>query len=166
MADIFNCPVCGKVGIEDYHSKDITCPCCGSDLSIFRTIDSIPEDLPSQKSIWKVVATVACFLIICLSVLCYNYNSTIQQCRSQIETDNQCMEEIQGKLSQLETQLKESQANSAVTTGFKYCVQHGDNLWKISRRFYGTGTRYTDIAEWNSMSVSGGITPGDTIILK
>ena len=48
----------------------------------------------------------------------------------------------------------------------KHIVLQGDNLWKISRRFYGTGTRYTDIAKWNNMSIDANIAPGDTILIK
>lgn len=32
------CPVCGKVGIKDFHQEDVVCPCCGTDLSIYRML--------------------------------------------------------------------------------------------------------------------------------
>lgn len=38
------CPVCGKVGIPNYHTRDVVCPQCNSDLSVFRQIDQLTED--------------------------------------------------------------------------------------------------------------------------
>ncbi|MBD5283788.1 MAG: N-6 DNA methylase [Bacteroides sp.] len=38
------CPVCGKAGIPNYHSHDVVCPQCNSDLSVFRQIDQLPDD--------------------------------------------------------------------------------------------------------------------------
>lgn len=166
MENTFHCPVCGKTGIEDYHNKDIICPCCGSDLSIFKTIESLPEELPKGNSAWKAITAVACVMVICLAVLCYSYRNTVQQNKSQMEKDSQTIVECKDRLLRLETQLKAIQNNPADRYSFKYCVQNGDNLWKISRRFYGTGTRYKDIAEWNKLSINEGIIPGDSIILK
>lgn len=37
----------------------------------------------------------------------------------------------------------------------EYVVQPGDTLWGISRRFYGTGTRYMEIVEYNAGVLSG-----------
>lgn len=38
------CPVCGKAGIPNYHSHDVVCPQCNSDLSVFRQIYQLPDD--------------------------------------------------------------------------------------------------------------------------
>ncbi|MDE6246633.1 MAG: hypothetical protein K2M41_02170 [Muribaculaceae bacterium] len=38
------CPVCGKAGIPNYHSHDVVCPQCNSDLSVFRQIDQLPDN--------------------------------------------------------------------------------------------------------------------------
>ncbi len=38
------CPVCGKTDIPYYHSHDVVCPQCNSDLSVFRQIDQLPDD--------------------------------------------------------------------------------------------------------------------------
>ncbi len=38
------CPVCGKAGIPNYHTHDVVCPQCNSDLSVFRQIAELPEE--------------------------------------------------------------------------------------------------------------------------
>ena len=59
MSDEIKCPVCGKVGIPDYHAEDTVCPQCGSDLSIFRVIDHIPDTDAKKKNVWMPIAAVA-----------------------------------------------------------------------------------------------------------
>lgn len=58
MAENTKCPVCGKTGIDDYLNKDVKCPCCGSDLSIYRVIEQIPEE-GHKTNIWKPISAVA-----------------------------------------------------------------------------------------------------------
>lgn len=38
------CPVCGKHGIQDYKSEGGICPQCGTDLDVFRMIDSLGNE--------------------------------------------------------------------------------------------------------------------------
>ena len=51
MAEI-KCPVCGKVGIPDYHVQDTICPQCGSDLSIYKLahdIETVSTQIDGKK---------------------------------------------------------------------------------------------------------------------
>lgn len=71
------CPVCGKVGIKDFHQEDVVCPCCGTDLSIYRMLRDVNNAsqpiVPSGAKIWKittaalaaVVLTGASYLMLC-----------------------------------------------------------------------------------------------------
>ena len=49
---------------------------------------------------------------------------------------------------------------------YKHIVLPGDNLWKISYRYYNTGTRYKEIAEWNNLNTEATISIGDTLLIK
>ena len=44
------CPVCGKAGIPNYHSHDVVCPQCNSDLSVFRQIAEFSENDKQELS--------------------------------------------------------------------------------------------------------------------
>ena len=41
MEKTIMCPVCGKEGIPDFRKEDVVCPCCGSDLSVYRKLDGL-----------------------------------------------------------------------------------------------------------------------------
>ena len=60
------CPICGKP-IQDYHSQDVICPACNTDLSIYRTIDDIPEN-KSWKG-WLYMAIVAFVATIAVAII-------------------------------------------------------------------------------------------------
>ena len=63
MGKDIKCPVCGKADIPDFHNEDVTCPCCGSDLSIYRVIEKIPEN-GHKTNVWKPISAVAIFVVL------------------------------------------------------------------------------------------------------
>ena len=51
MDEQITCPVCGKVGIPDYHKDEVVCPCCGTNLSIYKMLaDSQSDHTPKEKN--------------------------------------------------------------------------------------------------------------------
>ena len=50
-------------------------------------------------------------------------------------------------------------------TPSRYTVVKGDTLWGIARRFYGDGSRYTELARKNNLSNPNLIYPGQVIVL-
>ena len=44
------CPVCGKAELPNYHSQDVVCPQCNSDLSEFRHIDQLSDEEKQELS--------------------------------------------------------------------------------------------------------------------
>ena len=48
MVDSTKCPVCGRKGIPDYQNDDVRCPDCGSNLKVFRILDSIEQDAKAK----------------------------------------------------------------------------------------------------------------------
>ena len=47
----------------------------------------------------------------------------------------------------------------------EYTVAKGDTLWGIARRFYGDGSRYTELARKNNLSNPNLIYPGQVLVL-
>ena len=77
MSDKIKCPVCGKVGIPNYHEKDTICPCCNSDLGIFRVINNIPQTRKNTRNTWMPIATVAILAAVVLTgILCFQTSTT------------------------------------------------------------------------------------------
>ncbi len=165
MSDEIKCPVCGKVGIPNYRNEDIVCPCCGSDLSIFRVIDKIPQGGRSKKNVWMPIAAVAILAAAVFGgILLFKPNTP------QIIQDNALEARIavlQDSIGTLNYKLNsQPQQISPTSDGFKYVVRKGDSFWSISKRFYHTGTRYEEVATANGLDSKSKLTVGDTIIIK
>lgn len=172
MADI-QCPICGKNGIPDYHAQDTVCPCCGSDLSVYRIVDglkdsivSVPAGRPrriesisySLAAVFAVIAIVACIAIA-------RSHSTIAQNEARIaalETDNVILSKQNQELAASVSTLE---ANQTQSKGFAYTVRSGDSFWKISQKVYGTGMRYKELAEKNGLSTNHQLHVGDQLMV-
>lgn len=166
MAEEYQCPVCGKVGIPDYLSQDTTCPCCGSDLSIFRVIDQLPQTARNRRNIWKPIAAVAIVAAVVMgSFLTFQNRGT--SINNQERENISKVESLQDSISILNAKLDSAVAlNTTQNNGIQYVVKKGDSFWSISRRIYGTGTRYEEIATANGLDINSPLHQGDTIIVK
>ena len=165
MSDEIKCPVCGKVGIPDYHAEDTICPQCGSDLSIFRVIDQIPQGEVKKRNVWMPIAAVAILTTAVLGGIMLFQNSKVP-----------VVEDRSNEIACLQDSIKTLKAQIETTTpmpdtplqsvGFKYVVGKGDSFWSISKRFYHTGTRYEEVAATNGLDSNSKLNVGDTIIIK
>jgi hypothetical protein len=157
------CPVCGKVGIPNYLSEDTTCPCCGTDLSIFRVIDQIPQAAPKNKNFWMPIAIAAVFAAMVMGGILLFRMPMAQTDESQTQ-QIACLED---SITSLNNKLADLQRRQIVPSGgFTYVIRKGDSFWSISKRFYHTGTRYEEIAKANGLAVNSKLNIGDTIIVK
>lgn len=159
--DNTKCPVCGKVGIPDFHNSDVVCPQCGTDLSIYRVIDQIPTE--PQKNIWKPISAVAIIAVAVLGIMLM------------IPTEKPVVDvtstpehvQLQDSIGRLNSQISElANRPVSVSSSYKYVVRKGDCFWTISKRVYGTGTRCNEIAEYNGMSLNDALHTGDTLKIK
>ncbi len=161
MENEIKCPVCGKVGIPDYHKEDIVCPCCGTDLSIYRVIDQIPEET-AHKNIWKPVAAVATVVAVALG-LCLIF---VKPSSTTTETTEVAM--LKDSVATLNKQLSLVKKQSAEQNAsyYTYTVRKGESLWAISRKFYGTGSKAEKIAKDNDITLSTTLLVGDTLKIR
>lgn len=165
MADEIKCPVCGKVGIPDYNAEDTVCPQCGSDLSIFRVIDQIPQKAGGKINVWMPIAAVAIVAAAVLGGILINRQSVVTANNDELVAQVTLLQDSINKLnSQIPSPVVHTEAPN--TSGFKYVVKNGDSFWSISRRFYHTGTRYEEVAVANGLDSKSKIVVGDTLIIK
>jgi len=159
MADI-KCPVCGKAGIPDYLNEDVKCPCCGSDLSIYRSIDSIPEE-GQKTNIWKPISAVAIIAAAVLGILLLTQKPDVPA------TPLAEITQLKDSIEVLNNQLAQTNnATTQISSGFKYVVSKGESYWSISRKFYGIGTHANEIAQENDRTLDSPLMVGDTLIIK
>lgn len=167
------CPICNKHDIPDFLSQDVVCPCCGSDLSIYRLVDQIesiakPESTIKPKSNKYTVYIFTFLTVILLLASCFMI-AKISYCNARLH-------DYEAKYKALVSEndaLKDSVSDSVVivehpkeSPAFKYIVRKGDSFWVISRKLYGTGARYKEIAEANGLEVTSVLNIGDELIIK
>lgn len=168
MSDAIKCPVCGKVGIPDYHAEDTVCPQCGSDLSIFRVIDQIPHAGVKKRNVWIPIAAVAILTTAVLGgILLFQdpKDSTTEDQSNRIACLQDSINVLKSRLDESTVTAQETQS-SARSEGFRYVVRKGDSFWSISKRFYHTGTRHEEVAATNGLDSNSKLNVGDTIIIK
>lgn len=155
------CPVCGKP-IQDYHSQDIICPACNTNLSIYRTIDSIPEKILWRG--WLYVAIVALVATIAITTKFFVSSTEHNAQVKQLEEKNIS---LQTENSQLSDSLSvQPKAEGQNIKAFPYIIRKGDCLWTISKRLYGTGAQVQQIAEDNGITLDTPLNIGDTLFIK
>ncbi|MCW4140556.1 hypothetical protein [Segatella copri] len=162
------CPVCGKVGIKDFHQEDVVCPCCGTDLSIYRMLRDVNNAsqpiVPSGAKIWKittaalaaVVLTGASYLMLCEKPSKKTDSSELSILRDSINT-------LKKEIELTKQNVHTSHVQSAETGDTLYVVRKNDSPCKISRKLFGTESRYKEIEEAMKKPL---LKPGDTLILK
>lgn len=166
MSDEIKCPVCGKVGIPDYHAEDTLCPQCGSDLSIFRVIDQIPQGEVKKRNVWMPIAAVAILTTAVLGGIMLFQDSKVPVVEDRTSEIACLQDSIKTLKAQIETTTASTPVTPSQSEGFKYVVNKGDSFWSISKRFYHTGTRYEEVAAANGLDSNSKLNVGDTIIIK
>ena len=168
MSEQIKCPVCGKGDIPDYHKEDVICPCCGTDLSIYRLLaDSQDHSGRSQENskIWKIATAVsAAIAIASIVLLCV---PKFQGGDTTLSNDTTVLKDsISRVLSELDMANKEiadlkEQLSSKVLNNV-YIVKRNDSPCKISRKLFGTESRYKEI----EAIITKPLQPGDTLYIK
>lgn len=169
MSEVGKCPVCGKVGIPDYHKENVVCTCCGTDLSIYKMLsDSQVNNTPQGPNCkwWKittagmtVVAIIAITIVFCKEtnksqVIDESYKGRIAGLTDSIQVLSEQLNLASLEIVNLKQQSKMS--------GLVYIVQKNDSPCRISRKLYGTESRYKEI----EAIIAKPLQPGDTLIIK
>lgn len=169
MTDM-KCPICGKSGIPNYFSQDTVCPCCGSDLSIYRLVDAINDNNMGKKNLsWKrviltcVAFTLAVFFAVSSILLMSSKNGAVE-----VASKLNCkVDSLNTEISALRSSLAETSKTTptAPAGGFTYTVRKGDCLWGISRKLYGNGSLYAKIAAANNLETNECLHIGNKLII-
>lgn len=164
--------MCGKVGIPDYHKEDVVCSCCGTDLSIYKLLsDSQEKFTPNNKNskIWKIAtAASAAIAITVIVVSCILRQIDISNAPSELKKENTYLRDsvatLASKLEETEKEIVslEKQIERASSSENIYIVKKNDSPCKISRKLYGTESRYKEI----EAIITKPLQPGDTLKLK
>lgn len=171
MSEVVKCPVCGKVGIPDYHKEEVVCPCCGTDLSIYKLLSDSKETPQATNNKRWIIATAASAAIAILALIFVwlpNQQKTVEyeELAKKVEllTDS-----INSKTNQLYLanqeiiNLKKPNVPDGSLSNNIYIVKRNDSPCKISWRLYGTEKRYKEI---EAIMPRPTLHPGDTLKLN
>lgn len=160
------CPVCGKVGIKDFHQEDVVCPCCGTDLSIYRMLHEANKasqlTVPSGFKIWKITTAALAAVVLAGALYLMLFE------KPSIKPDSSELSILRDSINTLKKELTKqnvhtSHVQSAETGDTLYVVRKNDSPCKISRKLFGTESRYKEIEEAMKKPL---LKIGDTLILK
>lgn len=164
------CPVCGRGGLKDYLSEDVVCPCCGTDLRVYRLVGQISKSTQNvtdakpvaKGGLWSYVclglAVIACAVLGCIA-LSGKRQGTKLKAEKAVLIDK--VASLDAKIDSLKSIVPETEQKK-----FMYTVRPGDSFWRISYKLYGTGTRAAEIADMNGLTVNSPLHPGDTLSIE
>lgn len=161
------CPVCGKVGIKDFHQEDVVCPCCGTDLSIYRMLHEANKasqlTVPSGFKIWKITtaALAAVVLAGALYLMLFEKPSIKPDC-SKLSNLRDSINTLKEELKLTKKKVLDNYVQSTETGDTLYVVRKNDSPCKISRKLYNTERRYKEI----EAVMKKPLEPGDILKLK
>lgn len=147
------CPICDNPGIPDYHSQNVVCPHCGSDLSIYKTLHNITASSTSNKDTVGgkaklIIAAAIVALCLIASASYISYNISRKPLVAQIEAQNNEMQSLKAALDLAQKEAQEKAVTtSANKSQFIYEVQKNDSPWSIVRKLFGISSDWKKIAQ-------------------
>ena len=169
MSESITCPVCGKVGIPDYHKDEVVCPCCSTDLSIYKMladsqITQTTEETNDKK--WKIAtAASAAIAILALIFVCLPKQKEVvddAELSNKVVILEDSIRSLTSQLKLANQEIANLRAQPAVGSDKIYIVKKNDSPCKISRKLYGTERRYKEI----EAIITKPLQPGDTLHIK
>ena len=160
------CPICDKTGIPDFIKEDVVCPCCNSDLRIYRKIHlSSIKTNESQKNKWPLI--IVFLFIVVIGVVGWRYSEQ-SELQSQLSNMKTLLAEKETKIVKLTDSIKNlsQPVKYNLDNSQWYIVKQGDSFCKISRIVYGTEGKYKKIIELNNLKSNTILQPGDSIRIK
>lgn len=160
------CPICDKTGIPDFIKEDVVCPCCNSDLRIYRKIHlSSIKTNESKKNKWPLI--IVFLFIVVIGIVGWRYSEQ-SELQSQLSNMKSLLAEKETKIVKLTDSIKNlsQPVKYNLDNSQWYIVKQGDSFCKISRIVYGTEGKYKKIIELNNLKSNTILQPGDSIRIK
>jgi DNA-directed RNA polymerase subunit RPC12/RpoP len=164
----YNCPICNKSGLEDYRKKEIKCPNCGSDLSVFVEIKQTTKRCHKLKiAIFATFFTASIFIIfLILSLNKTNENLNASLDRNIVLSDSLVIKaKIIKHLNDSIDSIQQTQVGNQDNIAKYYIVKKGDSFCRISYTLFRTEKFAKDIAELNGKDLRSLIFPGTKLLI-
>ena len=159
------CPVCGNQAVGDYYHDSIVCTICGSDLSVFRTLQK--EKNSKQRGI---ILMLTGFIVILALAMVLAGSIVNKRNAKMIAEKEATITRLQNDVHDLTLAVSASSESDNAETpeegSFVYTIRRGDSFCSISRRFYGTENYYKELAKDNGLGTESHLRVGQKLIIK
>ena len=155
------CPICENPNINE---TDLKCPQCESDLSVFGLLEKISSEAKKRtRKIYYIYWGAIILIIFFGFLLSLNLNDQYKQA---LISNNELKDSLKKEnLNRINENKNTEDARHIKENVFRIKVKKGENLWNISRLYYGDGSSYPKIIKLNNLS-SNTIREGQIIIIK
>jgi len=162
MATELACPVCG---LEHIAADRNRCPQCDADLTCFKVLSSLPDELPEKAPEHAMRIPPWAFIVLSAGLIAAviafqlhwfsRYKILLGEHQAAFADS---MQNVVAALEHLAQDRREPEISHAgLTPGGgperadlrTYRVRDGDTLWSISERYYGSGRYYPVLLEHN-----------------
>ena len=162
MATELTCPVCG---LEHIAADEDRCPQCDADLTCFKVLSSLPDELPEKAPgraqgipLWAFIVLFGGLLAAVVVFQLHwfrQYETLLSEHQAEFADSMQSMVDVLEHLAQAR-QAPEISPAGPVPKGqpeqtglWAYRIRKGDTLWSIAKRYYGSGRYYPVLLEHN-----------------
>ncbi len=162
MTTELTCPVCRLEHIAADRDK---CPQCDADLTCFKVLSSLPDELPEKAPQRAMGVPVLVFIVLFVGLIAVvvifqlrlfrQYETLLSEQQAAFADSMQDMVTALEYLGQARQEPEISAAEMPLqeqpeqTDSWLYRVKNGDTLWGISERHYGSGYYYPVLLEHN-----------------
>lgn len=114
---------------------------------------------------WRVISGIAMLATLALLVFCVLFAIGKNKIKTELSDAKQQVSALTEQVSELSSKdsPKPASQQEALAQYFNYTIQKGDCLWIISKKIYGDGSRWKEIAEKNGIDNNTVLQKGDTI---
>ena len=168
--DRTKCPICNKAGIPDFMNEDVVCPCCNSNLSIYRKIHlSATNRSVGSNNKWSLIAAIF-IAVLCCVIAYWEYDShshtqeQLASIKGQMAQKDARVIQLTDSIEVLSNLVEHNQ--DTLKDPLWHVVKPGDSFCKISQMVYGTERQYKTIIKLNGLSDDIILHPGDSIRIR
>lgn len=167
------CPVCSVPEIPDDANQ---CPQCLSDLQAFHTVDNLEKSNKSRLLLAIISSTL--FVVVLLVWVFTFINKPEDPKKNEVVVDSNEVEQnkvdnenLAASINSLKSenaQLKERLKALAIKNTRRekeYMVLNGETLYGISRKVYGNGYKYIDLAKDNNIQEPDKLMAGQKLVI-
>lgn len=164
MMSNHKCPICDKIGLEDFRKHKVVCQNCGTDLSVFLELDrSIIKN--KQSNMLLIFSILTLIIMIFVAIELFKTRNSLNEKEQEYRKLSILQLKKNENISQLNDSINSIMGRVRDSAKFIYTVKKGDSFCHISYLFFNTERFAHEIAQKNGKEINSIIYPGTELII-